>query len=54
MAIQPEPPRWLKGLDRLGKQKDGKTFTEHYRDSVVADLEKREANERVLPAAGAS
>jgi len=53
VALQPEPPRWLRGLDRLGKQKDGKTFTEYYRDSVVADRQKREDNERVLPAAGA-
>jgi hypothetical protein len=54
VALQPEPPRWLRGLDRLGKQKDGKTFTEHYRDSVLADRRKREDNEQVLPVAGAS
>jgi hypothetical protein len=51
VALRPEPPRWLKGLDRLGRQKDGKTFTEHYRDSVLADQKKREDNERVHPAA---
>jgi hypothetical protein len=50
VALRPEPPRWLKGLDRLGRQKDGKTFTEHYRDSVLADQKKREDNERVLSA----
>lgn len=53
VALQPEAPRWLQRLDRLGRQKDGKTFTEHYRDSVLADQAKREANEQVMPARGA-
>lgn len=50
VALKPDPPKWLSGLDRLGRQKDGKTFTEHYRDSVLADQKKREDNERVLSA----
>lgn len=54
VVLEPEAPRWLRRLDRLGKQKDGKTFSEHYRDSVLADQAKREANEQVNPAPGAS
>lgn len=50
VQLAPDPPKWLAGLDRLGKKKDGKTFAEHYRESVLADQRKREDNERVLPA----
>jgi hypothetical protein len=40
-----EPPRWLRGLDNLGRSKEGLTFSEHYRQSVEAERAKRAADE---------
>jgi hypothetical protein len=46
--ITPEPPRWMRGLDRL-KGKDGETFAEHWRRTEIEAARTREMNERVLP-----
>lgn len=43
----PDPPRWLAWLDRFGPNKDGLTFSAHYRKSSEDERRSREANERV-------
>lgn len=43
-----EPPRWLAWMDGLGSSRTGQTFSQHFRQSVEADLRKREANEHVV------
>lgn len=48
--LAPEPPKWAAHLDRLGRLKEGKSFSEHYRDSVLAEQKKREDFEREMPA----
>lgn len=45
-----DPPRWLRGLDRI-KGKDGETFSEHWRRTEEAARRQREANEQPLTAA---
>jgi hypothetical protein len=45
--LELEPPRWLKGLDRI-KAKDGETFSEHWKRTELEQRRLREANEQVL------
>jgi hypothetical protein len=44
-----DPPRWLRGLDRV-KGKDGETFSEHWRRTEEAARRQRESNEQPLTA----
>lgn len=43
-----KPPRPLGSLDRRLPVKDGKTFSQHYREKIDEELSQREANEQVL------
>lgn len=44
----PEPPRWLRWLDRFGPGQAGLNFSAHYRQSIEAVRRRHEANERVV------
>lgn len=43
-----KPPRRLESLDRRLPVKDGKTFSQQYREKIDEELSQREANEQVL------
>lgn len=45
--LELEPPRWMKGLDRI-KGKDGESFSDHWRRTELEQRTIRDRNEEVL------